>query len=452
MGLEKAVSRLVDYEQSPEDGSKPDWAKPDPERSERLRASRQAGGEDLRRARQEEARIQRERMVELRGWWLTRMASGRRPLQEKMVLFWHGHFATSVVKVRDAYLMWRQNDLFRSHAMGPWGGLLQAVSTDPAMLIWLDQAQSREEHPNENYARELMELFTLGEGHYSERDVSEAARALTGISLGRGREEYMWRPRLHDAGMKTFLGRSGPLGLQEVIAQILVQPQAARFITAKLWSFFAQQSPSEEWINTLAAEFRSCNMQFRPWLREVFCSEAFYAPGVVRTQVKSPVQLLITAVRQLERGLPSPLAAANAVRLLGQDLFAPPNVKGWDGGLAWMTTNNLLNRHNLAAWLVLGQGILPPAGGRFAGRGLMNAANRLPGPVPVETSKLFSADQCANAEAVVGAMERRFLQAKLSSASLGVIRDYLAARPKMDDHTLLPAVRLFMCTPEYQLI
>ena len=180
MGMERAVLYLLNYEQIPDSTPNPDWAKPDPGRPERIMAIRNADPDTRKTMQQEEQRTQRQRMLELKHWWLERMANGPRPLQEKMTLFWHGHFATSEQKVRDAYLMWMQNDLFRNHATGNWLQLLTAMAKDPAMLVWLDQAQSRKEHPNENFAREAMELFTLGEGHYTEKDVTEAARALTG--------------------------------------------------------------------------------------------------------------------------------------------------------------------------------------------------------------------------------------------------------------------------------
>jgi uncharacterized protein (DUF1800 family) len=180
LGHARAVSYLVDYESLPDPIPNPEWARPDPTRAERLRAARMASPEERRKLVRQEQMDQRQRIIELRGWWLHRMANGPRPFQEKMTLFWHGHFATSVQKVRDAYLMWRQNDLCRCEGTGNWLRLLLAVGKDPAMLIWLDQAQSRRPHPNENFAREVMELFTLGEGNYTEHDVTEAARALTG--------------------------------------------------------------------------------------------------------------------------------------------------------------------------------------------------------------------------------------------------------------------------------
>ena len=177
------------------------------------------------------------------------MAIGPRPLQEKITLFWHGHFATSVQKVRDAYLMWRQNEMFRRLATANWRSLLMEVARDPAMLIWLDQAQSRKQHPNENFGRELMELFTLGEGHYSEDDVKEVARAFTGWSYERIQQDFIYRPAWHDDGTKTIFGEAGRFGGEEVIGLLLAKAQAARFISSKLWNFFTGEMPSEDLAN-----------------------------------------------------------------------------------------------------------------------------------------------------------------------------------------------------------
>ncbi len=182
---------------------------PDPDRAEKLLAMRQASEQERRELQRQQQQSQRQQILELRRWWLERMAKGPRPLQEKMTLFWHGHFATSFEKVRDTYLMWRQNELFRRMATGNWLDLLTEVATDPAMLVWLDQAQSRKEHPNENFAREVMELFALGEGHYTEKDITEAARALTGWSYDRPAQRFVERPNWHDTSEKVIFGQRG---------------------------------------------------------------------------------------------------------------------------------------------------------------------------------------------------------------------------------------------------
>jgi len=454
LGQAGAVSRLLDFESVAEPTSDPAWAKPDPDRTERLQAARMAGPEERRKLQREEQVNQRERMVGLRAWWLERMASGARPLQEKMTLFWHGHFATSMVKVRDAYLMWRQNDLFRRLGTGHWPELLIATARDPAMLIWLDQAQSRKEHPNENFAREVMELFTLGEGHYTERDVTEAARALTGWSYDRRTQDFVARPRWHDEGSKTIFGQTGYFNGEDFLRLLVAQPQAARFISAKLWNFFAGEWPSEELTTALAAAFRDGGDSFKPLLRTIFLCEEFYAPSIIRNQVKSPVQWLVGSVRVLARPLPPPLVCLNLTRNLGQDLFAPPNVKGWDGGLSWITTNTLLARYNEAATLV--QGAPPPAmAGANPKRPIAGKqiARRL-GPVRiggVEVDKLFTEKERTEIEALIPALERRLVQAKFRPDQEKVLREYLASEPQLDDHAILNAIRLVMSTPEYQL-
>jgi uncharacterized protein (DUF1800 family) len=406
---------------------------------------------------QEEQKKDRQQTVELRYWWLERMARGSRPLQEKLTLFWHGHFATSVEKVRDPYLMWLQNDLFRQQGTGYWFDLLLAVAKDPAMLVWLDQAQSRKEHPNENFAREVMELFTLGEGHYTEKDVTEGARALTGWTYNRLDQEFDERPRLHDYGSKTFLGQTGNFTGEDILRIIVDQPQAARFITAKLWNYFAGEQPGEEINAALAEVFRDSGNQFKPVLKAMFRCEAFYSPSIVRNQVKSPVQWLVGSVRMLERPLPGPFICAGLTKNLGQDLFAPPNVKGWDGGLSWITTNNLLARYNEAAILVQGDmnmlrttlaGVFP---GSLAASNM--AQNRRPNfrLEQVDVERILTPEERADKNKLVAALERRLLQSKLSAKQEQTLREYLASQTQLDDNAILNAVRLMMSTPEYQL-
>ena len=453
LGPEQAVSYFVDYEKIPDDTPDPDWAKPDHERMERFAAMRQAGEDERRKMQRQEQQSQRERMLELRGWWLRRMAKGPRPFQEKMVLFWHGHFATSVEKVREAYLMWRQNELFRRLATGNWLEMLIEVAQDPAMLIWLDQAQSRKERPNENFAREVMELFALGEGHYTEKDVTEGARALTGWSYDRMTQRFVNRFPQHDSSAKVILGREGNFNGEDFLEMVVGHPQAAPFISAKLWRFFASEEPSQEFVAELARVFRKSGNNFKPLLRAMFRSEEFYAPSIIRNQVKSPVQWLVGSVRVLEREVPPPMVCFGLIRNLGQDLFAPPNVKGWDGGLSWITTNNLLARYNEAATLV--QGDLGPVTGslsnnpnvnRMVERRMRNV--RVGG---VDAQKLFTEDERSSKEKLIAALERRMLQSRLKTQQAQALRDYLDAKGELDDSDILNAIRLTMSTPEYQL-
>ncbi len=454
LGPRRAVSHLLDYETTPDPWPNPDWAQPEPERVERLLALRQLPPEERRKVLMEERKKQQQYLLQLRGWWLQRMARGPRPFQEKMVLFWHGHFATSFAKVGDAYLMWRQNELFRRLATGDWVQLLVEAGKDPAMLVWLDQGQSRKEHPNENFAREVMELFALGEGHYTEKDITEGARALTGWGYDRANQKFVERPRLHDDGEKVIFGQRGHFTGENFIGLITQRPQAARFITAKLWQFFAGEPPSEALTTELAALFRQSNNHFKPVLRAMFQSEAFHAPSIVRNQVKSPVQWLVSSCRSLERDLPPIPVCVNLLRNLGQDLFAPPNVKGWDGGLAWITTNNLLNRYNQAMTLVAGD----PAGmplPNFPNRPAINRAiaERLRNAKlgAVELDKILTEREQTDRSALLASLERRLLQAKLAPNQERALRNYLEAQSGLDAGDILATIRFIMCTPEFQL-
>lgn len=456
MGHEKAVSSLIDYEKIPDPTTDPDWAHPDPGKAERRRAAKNATPDQRREMQKAERQIENERILELRGWWLKRMAKGPRPFQEKMVLFWHGHFATSFEKVRDAYYMWRQNELFRRLATGNWLELLIEAGKDPAMLVWLDQAQSRKDHPNENFAREVMELFALGEGHYTEKDITEAARALTGWSLDQEGQRFVERPGIHDNGDKTVLGRTGNLDGEDFLKQIVAQPQAAMFITAKLWNFFAGEMPSPELNADLAEFFRESGNHFKPFMRVMFSLEDFYAPSVVRNEIKSPTQWLVGSVRMLECELPPPLVSTNLLRGLGQDLFAPPNVKGWDGGLAWITTNNLLARYNQAAMIAQGDKevaaslatgpVKNPTKVKQIQRRMQNL--RIGG---VDVAKILTEQERSDKEMLIAALEKRLLQTSLSRKQEQTLREYLDGKTTFEEADIRDAIRLVMCTPDYQV-
>jgi uncharacterized protein (DUF1800 family) len=441
LGHTKAVDWLVNYESIPDPTANPSWTLPDPNRFAKLQEFRDAPQEKKMEMRRQEMRTQREDISELRYWWIQRMAFGPRPLQEKLVLFWHGHFATSAQKVKNPFLMWQQNDIFRRYASGNWLVLLTAVSKDPAMLVWLDQGQSRKEHPNENFAREVMELFTLGEGHYTEKDVTEAARAFTGWSFDRFTQQFIWRPGQHDNGPKTIFGQTANFNGEDVLKLIAGQPQTARFITRKLWTFFANETPSDQLVDSFATSFRANGLFFKPLLRAMFLSEEFYSPSVMRQQVKSPVQWLVSSVRMLERELPPAQYCSNALRQIGQDLLFPPNVKGWDGGLSWITTNNVLNRYNFAAYLVLGENPMKSGPRR----------RRMPEGSRVDVAKLFPEEVRKDKKLLAEAVQKRMLQSELKPEHQSTIRAYLEAQGDIDDLDVLHALRLVMCTPEFQL-
>jgi hypothetical protein len=427
------------------------WARFDPREAAEREEMKSATPERRRELERAHRRRVMQETADMQHAWLEGMVRTPAPLQEKLTLFWHGHFATSLIKVRSPYLMWRQNELFRLHGRGSWRNLLGEVARDPAMLVWLDQAQSRASHPNENFARELMELFSLGEGNYTEADIAEAARAFTGFSVDRHRWEFVFRSEQHDAGTKTVLNKSGRLHGDDVLDVLAESPQSALFITGRLWNYFAGSPPGPGLNQALATEFIRQGRQFKPWLRTVFKAEAFYDPTVVRRQIKSPVQLLVMACRQLERPLPPAPLPVNALRLLGQELFMPPSVKGWDGGTAWINTNTLLTRHNLALLLVEGQNVLPISAQRPAIRAVLERMTAHLETPPASPSRLLSKEDLSSTETVLAALQRRFLQAPFSSKSNSTLGDYLRTAKSDDNASLLSVIRLALCTPEYQL-
>src|SRR5215469_2812542 len=461
MTMPEAVSFLLDYEKISDPTPSPDWAYPEPDRIAAMRKVYQTGTQEERRqANQAEQKLQYQRIIELRGWWLNRMAKGPRPFQEKMTLFWHGHFATSAEKVHEAYYMWRQNELFRRLATDNWLRLLIEMGKDPAMLVWLDQAESRKQHPNENFAREVMELFALGIGNYTEKDVTEGARALTGWSLDRLDQRFVYRPEFHDEGIKTYLGLTGNLTPEDVLAQIVAQPASATFITGKVWNYFAGQMPSPALNQAMAAEFRANGNNFKPFLRVMFSSEEFYSPDIVKNEVKSPVQWLVGTSRMLESDLPPPVICMGMLRSLGQDIFAPPNVKGWDGGLSWITTNTLLARYNEAATLVTGT-LQPLAGADFTPKGngkkgpnsekrFQRLADRMR-VGGVDVNKILTPDERASKDLIVASIQRRLLQSDLSDDQENALREFLDSHTQLTDGDILTVIRLVMATPAYQV-
>ena len=279
--------------------------------------------------------------------WMERMASSPAQLREKMTLFWHGHFAC---RVRQPGAALSLHNATRQHALGKFPDLLLAVSQEPAMLQFLNNQQNRKEHPNENFAREVMELFTLGRGNYSETDVKEAARAFTGWGYD-GEGNFRFREREHDAGPKTFLGRSGNFRGEDVLRIILEQPAAATFLTTKIYRFFVNDVPNPAHIEPLAAAFRRSGYDVADLLERLFSADWFYEPANVGTHIKSPVELLAGLRRTLNLKIDNARPLLGYQRALGQTLFQPPNVAGWPGGRNWIDSSSLLLRLQLPAIL-----------------------------------------------------------------------------------------------------
>jgi hypothetical protein len=289
----------------------------------------------------------------IKKWWMYRMSHTPRPLEEKMTLFWHGHFATANYKVDHPRWMWQQNQTFRTHALGNFRTLLQSVSRDPAMLVWLDGADNKKGRPNENYGRELLELFTMGVGDgYTETDVKEAARAFTGWQFDRETSQFAFHPELHDDGSKTFLGQTGSFNGDDILDIVVRHPSTANFICTKLFRFFVHETPSSADIAPLSRAYFASGYDIRAVLSRLLTFPAFYSDAALYSKIKSPTEYVVTALRTLD----APFSVTNntllgSTRAMGQELFNPPNVKGWPGGKTWMNTMTLITRANFASSL-----------------------------------------------------------------------------------------------------
>jgi hypothetical protein len=303
----------------------------------------------------------------LKAFWLYRILYDQGPLQEKLTLFWHSHFATSNRKVDSVRLMLQQYELLRRHALGNFGELLMKIYGDGAMLVWLDGADSKKAKPNENFAREFLELFTLGIGNYSETDVRQAARAFTGWTLkvsdnlvpDRTLPKFRFDRAEVDAGDKTFLKRTGPWQAADIIRMTIEQPACARHICRKLYRFLVSETeePSPALLTPLAETLRSSNYSIRPVVEVILRSRHFYSPAVRQARVKSPVEFSAGLVRTLSIP-PSKelivLPLTSTCEKQGQELFYPPNVEGWVGGKNWLNSSTLLERGNWVSDVIWG--------------------------------------------------------------------------------------------------
>ncbi|USN98476.1 MAG: DUF1800 domain-containing protein [Phycisphaeraceae bacterium] len=371
-GPEKAVDHLIEVERVPYDKPDPNEFDPDimrpptaAEQAEAQMARRQRDEDSLARLRllrQQRQRQDRRQMADIQRWWLERMIETPRPLEEKMTLFWHGLFATSYRTIENSYHMYQQNQFYRSHAIGSYKDLLFGLIRDPAMLAYLDNDDSRVGHPNENLAREIMELFSLGVGNYSERDIKEGARALTGYTFVD--DEFSFNEKNHDKGSKSILGTRGNLNGEGFVGAILRQKACAEYIAARLYDEFAlhmhalapEDEPAVRRVTArLAGELRDADYNVRPVLRTLFLSKHFYHPRVVNNRIKSPAELVIGAVRSLNTPVRDMGVLLQAMDLMGQSLFYPPSVKGWLGGRTWINTSTIFVRQNLMNFLLTGK-------------------------------------------------------------------------------------------------
>jgi uncharacterized protein (DUF1800 family) len=320
----------------------------------------------------------------LRGWWVYAMLNSGHPLREKMTLFWHNHFATSIAKVRSTPLMFEQNQTLRRHALGHFRPMLADISRDPAMLIWLDSNRNVKGAPNENYSREVMELFTLGTGYYTEQDIRQAARAFTGWHTDG--EKFTFAPRFHDDGSKTFLGQTGNWDGTDVQRILLSQPAAARFLVRKLYAFYISETaqPPDALLEPLSERFRHSDYDIGDLVATMLRSRHFFSEYAYRQRIKSPAEYILGVVRAV-RPKTAPRELVQPLEQMGQSLFAPPNVKGWTGGKNWLNSATVLARQNFAQHMLgvpRNPGQPPPAGGADAVQVQADVAVEVDAPVP----------------------------------------------------------------------
>ncbi|MEO8539232.1 MAG: DUF1800 domain-containing protein [bacterium] len=387
---------------------------------------------------------------DMQRWWLTRMSYTARPLEERMTYIWHGLLTSQLSQVgnQSAKMMVAQNELFRAHAVGRYDDLLQAVSKDPAMMTYLNTLESSKDHPNENYPREIMELFSMGEGNYTENDVRESARAFTGWRLTppnreqppagiseKERDEFLnqlhgtyepqWRlvPNQHDSGSKTFLGKTGNFDGTDIVAIIMEQPATARFITKRLFSEFAYRNPDEATVGKLVDVWNSSNHDTRAVVRAILVSDEFYSLRAYRSLVRSPIEFIIGAVRGLELEADF-LQIEQTSQSMDQRLYEPPSVAGWPGGEVWLSSGTFFARVNFLD-------------------SFLRARNR-PLPVPA-LSGLTSAEE------IVDAALARLVDGNVLPASRDAIVAHAKTISNPQDRASSVAY-LVLSSPEFQLI
>ncbi|MCH2138586.1 MAG: DUF1800 domain-containing protein [Phycisphaerales bacterium] len=455
MGLDGAVDHLLRWRSVPDPvadpGFKTDIMRPPTDEERQAyrmarRADNEAALEQARMRRQAAQREDRQQMATARDWWLTRMIETSRPLQEKMTLFWHGHFATGYRPVEDSWHMLKQNELFRNNATGDFKNVLvKGIIRDPAMIKYLNNNQNRRQAPNENLARELMELFTLGEGNgYTEDDIKEGARALTGFTFRD--DDFVFNSRNHDSGTKSIFGHRGNHGADDFVELIFTRPTSSTWICWKLYRFFvddaaASTEQSMAVVNEMGRQMQRARYTVDPVLEALFKSKHFYHPTRRGTMVKSPIQLVVQACRTMDLPARNVRRLNDACATMGQSLFSPPSVKGWDAGTAWINTSTLFTRQNTLVYLLTGRepGSNPWDGGGTLDHDMSRLVSHLP-DIPRRDRPKDAATYLA-----------RFLLGTMpDDYRLNTWAD-LARGRDLDAATVTRLVAIITAAPEYQL-
>ncbi len=405
-----------------------------------------------REQRKEIQDMSREGLKKLNIAWLDKMVNSQSQLREKMSLFWHGHFAC---RVNNSYFQQELLHVIRENALGNFKDMLMAVSKSPAMLQFLNNQQNRKQHPNENFAREVMELFTMGRGNYTENDVKEAARAFTGWGFN-PRGEFVFRPNQHDNGNKTVLGKTGNFDGDEIIKLLTEQKQTARFITKKLYKYFVNDTIDEAKVEWLSNRFYQNGYEIKKLLEDIYTSDWFYAEKNMGTKIKSPVELLVGIRRLLPMQMENDQAQLLFQRTLGQVLFFPPNVAGWPGGKSWIDSSSLMLRLRIPQILTANEmpDIRPKADDDVMMGQMMEAnVKRMKeavkgGTATIEWPVVNKIFEKVQREKLLENVSATVLQTK-SQVSNKVLEKYLNTENR--ENYIKSAIVNLMSTPEYQL-
>lgn len=387
-------------------------------------------------------------------WWLYRMLVTDAPLQERMAFFWHNHFATSASKVQDGRLLLMQIQMFQRLGLTDFKTLVLEVSKDPAMLVWLDGVRNVKGKPNENFARELLELFTMGIGHYTERDIQEAARAFTGWTFSRVTGSFVFNRSLHDTGEKQFFGKRGNFSGEDIVRMAVEHPATTEFMARKFYRHFINDvDPIEEpTVKALAKTFTESGYSVKALMRRLLLSQSFWSRRNRRRRVKSPVEFVVGILRQVgmgerlrqvrlnegvgQRALLAYLRLANQwTRRIGQSLLFPPDVGGWEWGTAWISSTTMLERMRFAEFLLPARGI-----------GGITTLRELVGGGAIPTLESF----VERLEAVLDVTLERGTQAKLLEYLQ--VRGGVSALVQRDRELVQGALQIVFTSPEFQML
>ena len=410
-----------------------------------LRETLLMGGNISAEMIKERLKENREKITDLNFLWVNRMASGKGMLREKMTLFWHGHFAC---RSRQPLYDQQLNNVIRKNALGKFGDLLSGVSKSPAMLQFLNNQQNKKNSPNENFAREVMELFTLGRGNYTEQDIKEAARAFTGWGFGT-KGEFVFRDRQHDAGEKTFQDKTGNFKGEDIVKIILQNPNTATFITTKIYRYFVNENPDNQVIEQLSKRFRSTDYDLADLMEKIFTRDDFYRAENIGTRIKSPVELLVGMQRNFGISFEQKQAVLFIQKSLGQILFYPPSVAGWAGGKNWIDSSTLMTRMKLPEIIFKATEVTfkPKDDGDVNTEYLSKRVNKI--QVKIDWQAFENAFFVNNPQDLMGKMEAYLLSRPISETQRKVIQHKIEGKSGIELTQMI--AQNIASLPEYQL-